>query len=296
MSLRNLRSFVEAYRCRSLSEAAHNLNLTQPAVSQHIAALEAQLGRKLFDRQSRGVAPTAVARDLAAQIGDGLDRAETALATMQARSASLSGVVHIAGPSELMAERVAPLLQDLIEAGLHARIHLGGKASLYDALLGGDVDLAFTASHPDNAQLAATRVGVETLMAVAAPAMAKKIASHGNLSDALPHMPYVAYDADLPLIRQWCDENHIQLDNRQPAVTAPDLRLLRPLVEAGIGWSVIPDYLCARALQTGTLVPLTGADTSPKNSLYLAWAKSSLRHPRVAFARDVLLSGMGASV
>ncbi|MEM7545949.1 MAG: LysR family transcriptional regulator [Pseudomonadota bacterium] len=292
MSLRNLRSFVEAFRCQSLSEAAHNLGLTQPAVSQHIASLEAQLGRKLFERQPRGVVATAFARDLAAQIGDGLDRAEAALATMRARSSDLSGVVHIAGPPELMAERIAPLMRDLVEAGLDARIHLGGKVSLYDALLKGEVDLAFTASEPSDAGLASTSIGTELLMAVASPAMAVRITSQPDLAAALKREPHVAYDMDRPLLRQWCATNQIDLDTRQPSVTAADLRLLRAMVETEVGWSVIPDYLCADAIRAGRLVPIDGPSPAPGNKLYLVWAKSSLRHPRVAYARDVVLSGL----
>ena len=65
MSLLQLRTFVEVYRRRSLSEAARAIGITQPAASQHIASLEAQLGRPLFDRHSRGVRPTAIADDLA---------------------------------------------------------------------------------------------------------------------------------------------------------------------------------------------------------------------------------------
>ena len=73
MSLLLLRSFVEVYRHCSLSDAARSLGLTQPAFSQHIAALEVQVGLPLFARHSRGVRPTAIADDLAATIGTSLD-------------------------------------------------------------------------------------------------------------------------------------------------------------------------------------------------------------------------------
>ena len=53
MSLLQLRTFVEVYRRRSLSDAARAIGITQPAASQHIASLEAQLGHPLFDRHSR---------------------------------------------------------------------------------------------------------------------------------------------------------------------------------------------------------------------------------------------------
>ena len=80
MSLTRLRTFVEVHRHQSISAAARALDITQPAVSQHIAGLERQLGRRLFIRVAQGVVPTAAADELAADVGDRLDQAEAALA------------------------------------------------------------------------------------------------------------------------------------------------------------------------------------------------------------------------
>lgn len=55
MELRHLRSFVTVASCSSMSAAARQLNLAQPAVSQHIHALESELGALLFSRTRRGV-------------------------------------------------------------------------------------------------------------------------------------------------------------------------------------------------------------------------------------------------
>ncbi|MEM8591532.1 MAG: LysR family transcriptional regulator [Pseudomonadota bacterium] len=294
MSLQHLRSFVEVYRCLSISEAARTLGLTQPAVSQHISALEAQLDRKLFSRRPRGVVPTALAHDLANQIGNGLDRAELALATMKARSTILSGTVHIAGPPELLAEKIAPRLKVLQASGLDMRLHLGGKASLYEMLPAGDVDLAFTASEPKDKRLGAQQVGTETLLAVAAPPMAKNIGKYPTVKEALRTEPHVAYDTERPLLRDWCADNGVDMAGRLPAATAPDLRMVRALVENEVGWSVIPDYLCSRALAAGSLTVIATAAPPSRNQFFLVWGKSSLRHPRIAFARSALLGAEDA--
>lgn len=290
MNLQNLRSFVEVYRSGSISDAARALGLTQPAVSQHVAALEAQMGRQLFVRQARGMAPTALADDLAQQIGDGLDRAEAALATMKARSANLSGAVHIAGPAELMAERVAPQLSVLWQAGLQVRMQFGGRDALYQMLLEGRVDLAFTASTPTDPQLDGVGIGVERLLLVAAPQYAMRLEHASDLTEALRAMDHVAYDSDRPLIRGWCEANGVDLARAVPAVTAPDIRALRRCAEAGAGWSVMPDYLCAASLQADTLRTVAAPVRTPENRFYLVWVKSALRHPRVAFARQKLLA------
>ena len=52
------RSFVNVYQVGTVSGAAEVLHLTQPAVSQHIAALESTLGTVLFQRMPRRMLPT----------------------------------------------------------------------------------------------------------------------------------------------------------------------------------------------------------------------------------------------
>ncbi|GAJ29115.1 LysR family transcriptional regulator [Acidomonas methanolica] len=288
MSLLHLRTFVEVHRCRSISEAARALSLTQPAVSQHIASLEAQLGRALFVRHTRGVRPTAAADDLAMTIGDSLDRAETALAAAKARSADLTGTLHLAAPAEYLGEYVAPRLAPLIEAGLDLRLHIGGRDALYDWLLSDTVDLGLTASLPEDPRLNWAQLGIETLQAVAIPDITDRI-HHLGLKDGLRVVPHIAYDLERPLLRTWLSANDLAVD-RPPVATAPDMRVLRAMLMAGIGWSVLPDYLTREQRQAGTLREIAAPKAVPRNAFHLVWARTALRHPRVAFAREALLA------
>lgn len=56
--LTDLRVFAAAARAGSLSKAARELHITQPAVSERIVRLERIIGRALLIRSSRGVTPT----------------------------------------------------------------------------------------------------------------------------------------------------------------------------------------------------------------------------------------------
>jgi DNA-binding transcriptional LysR family regulator len=64
LRLRDLHVFFAVMQSGSLSKAAEHLRVSHPAVSQVIADLEHALGVTLFDRSSRGVAPTVYARAL----------------------------------------------------------------------------------------------------------------------------------------------------------------------------------------------------------------------------------------
>ena len=58
MNLRVLRFFLTVAKEQSFTKAAEQLNLTQPTLSRQLAALEEELGAKLFDRGGRSITLT----------------------------------------------------------------------------------------------------------------------------------------------------------------------------------------------------------------------------------------------
>lgn len=68
-----IRTFRTVYIKGSLTKASQELSITQPAVSQHIAALEGYTGNKLFIRKSKGVEPSDYARTFNNMIANSLD-------------------------------------------------------------------------------------------------------------------------------------------------------------------------------------------------------------------------------
>jgi DNA-binding transcriptional LysR family regulator len=55
MQLKHLESFLMVAKTLSFRRAAHSAGVTQPALSQHVAALERDLGVKVFERNRREV-------------------------------------------------------------------------------------------------------------------------------------------------------------------------------------------------------------------------------------------------
>lgn len=64
MELRHLTYFCKVVELRSVSKAAGVLHMTQPSLSRQIIELERELDYKLFERNSRGVEPTAAGTGL----------------------------------------------------------------------------------------------------------------------------------------------------------------------------------------------------------------------------------------
>lgn len=90
MDLQQLRSFAAVSRHRHFTNAAAELHIGQPAVSQHVRALEAELGVRLLRRTTRTVELTEAGRLM-------LERTERALAELDAgldEIAELKGLVR----------------------------------------------------------------------------------------------------------------------------------------------------------------------------------------------------------
>jgi len=70
------RSFIAIYRTGTVTAAAKIRCLTQPAMSQHIAALEVALKTRLFERSARRMIPTDNAQKLYPVVIAAIDRLE----------------------------------------------------------------------------------------------------------------------------------------------------------------------------------------------------------------------------
>lgn len=287
--LNYLRTFLDTYRAGSLTKAAQRLGITQPAASAHIAALETMLGKPLFVRQARGVVPTPAADDLARSVAAHLDGIEATMGAAQAMSSQLSGTVHIVGPAEYLSLCVAPRLAPLLVEGLRLRIQTGDRARIYAALDEGHADLAVTASRPEGKAHGFAELGRERLLPVAAPSLAERAKARSVTAEFLCNLPLIAYGETLPLVREFFQRVFDKTPDMQAVATAPDLRLLLEMTKAGAGWTVLPDYLCAEAVTNGQIAVLPTPGAIPENTLYLAWNKPALRHPRFVHVRDFLL-------
>ncbi|MGK3126945.1 LysR family transcriptional regulator [Candidatus Pantoea formicae] len=293
MSLVRLRTFMEVYRQRSISGAARALNLTQPAVSQHISGLEVAVGRPLFERQVHGVMPTAVADDLAADIGNSLDTAESALSSARARSMDVSGTLQIIGHADFMAEKLSGELLPLLESGIRVHMHTGDGPLVAQMVIEGHCDLGITAHPVTDPRLKGEVIFRDRVVAVAAPAVAARLQENADFSAGLIAEPLLAYDLKLSLIDHWLDKNRIKYQTLLPAVVGQDLRGQRSLLCRGFGWSVMPAFLCHKQLDQGELVSLPAPIGDTEIRYNLIWLPSALRQPRVAHARQALVWGLG---
>src|SRR5215218_8294736 len=96
MELRQLEYFAAVARHRHFTRAAEAVYVTQPALSQQVRRLEAELGLALLRRTSRGVELTPAGEDLLARAERILSDVAQARATMDEHAGVLRGTVRVA--------------------------------------------------------------------------------------------------------------------------------------------------------------------------------------------------------
>ncbi|MFF5964924.1 LysR family transcriptional regulator [Streptomyces collinus] len=284
-----LRTFLAVYRSGSFTAAAQLLGLSQPTVTTQIRSLERQTRRELFERLPRGVAPTAVADELAARVAGPLDA--LAEATGHGPRQSRAEPVHLAGPAELLSVRALPALAPLVTEGVRLRVTTGLTEPLLEELRAGRHDLVIATARPRGRTLSAVPLADEEFVLVAAPVWADRVARRPAADGpaALHEVPLIAYAEDLPIVRRYWRYVFGRRLNCRAAVSVPDLRAVLALVTAGAGFSVLPRYLCAGALASGALVLLDTPEDAPINTGFLVQRPGTSANPHVTLVRDRLL-------
>ncbi len=143
MELRQLRSAVTIARRLSFTAAAEELTVAQPALSQQIAALERELGVRLFDRTNRRVALTDAGRAFVGRAERIVADADAAAVEMSAYAGGLRGRV-VVGTYQSFAEYALPKLLGQFHAehpGIEVALREGMADALLAALHGGTLDL-----------------------------------------------------------------------------------------------------------------------------------------------------------
>ncbi|MCP1107753.1 LysR family transcriptional regulator [Serratia nevei] len=284
-----LRSFIDVYRAGSISKAAVRLGISQPAVSSHIHSLESFAGKRLFRRSSHGVIPTPEGEELARLISHDFDSISSKLATLRSYSKGPSGTISIMGPAELLWAKLSSVIPVLAADEIRFNIFTGNRKGIYAGLSNGGIHLAFTTSRPDEQRYSFKEIGRERLIIISSSSREDGILKADDFLEALLETPLIAYDSQLPLIREMFRGMPEFLLKLRPSLLVPDLRIIEQMVALDYGWSVIPEYLCSRAIADGVIANVGVLDKITENSIYLVWNESSLGNPFVLKARDRII-------
>ncbi|MFE9439901.1 LysR family transcriptional regulator [Streptomyces sp. NPDC006602] len=283
-----LRTYVTVARLASFSEAARTLGYTQSAVSQHIAALEQDLGAPLLTR--RPVAPTAAGERLLEHAGPLLLRLDAARAdVVRMAGAPEPGLTLAAAPTALGPLAVAALpavgvtVRVMARDGIPAAVATGtADLGLVDGLAAPSDPLRL----PDVAPLTTHGVSEEPVCVLLPDTHPLARRTGLRLADLADARWLDASDAGLPLAQlRAAGGGH----GFRPALRyeGTDVRVLTALSAAGHGLTLLP-LTAAGGVPGAVAVPVTEPRVVHRTELVCAGA------PRGAAARlvEVLVGRM----
>jgi DNA-binding transcriptional LysR family regulator len=169
-------SFVRVAELGSLSAAARELGLTQPAVSQQIAGLERHLRTRLLNRSTRKLTLTASGETYLVRVRQILDEVAEVEDDLLSLSCELKGSLRVQAPSGLGQKYLAPLIIDFHRRHPGLTVELILDDHVADLIEEG-VNVAFRLGTLASASLVARKIGSISRILVASPGY---VASHGS--------------------------------------------------------------------------------------------------------------------
>lgn len=270
--------FLALVRERSLARAGARLEVDASTVSRRLAALEEQLGLRLFDRSREGLSPTAYAERLFPEAEAMEASAQRFVTGAESFERAVEGKVRISVPPGLADVFVVPALPELVARHPGLTVEIDARVGVVD-LGRREADLALRSVRPEGADLVQKRI-VQTRSTVAgAPRYVEELGRLRSWAGAR----FVAWGEELAFLPQarWLAAH---APGARTAMIASSFTAQLAAAEAGVGLMVVPrPYLAVRRLaEVQTTRPLAATlDTLPDDELWLV-VHRALRHvPRV---------------
>jgi DNA-binding transcriptional LysR family regulator len=264
--LRLLKVLREVALRGSFSAAADALSYSQPAVSQQIARLEAQVGVKLLERRHKGIALTPAGEALVRHTERILGQLADAQAELTEIATSARGRLRIASFATA-AGTIVPLAVAAfrrLRPGVQVDLQLVDPPQSIPALRRGDFDLAITEEGGFEREPSLEGLGVERLMDdvlyAALPAGHPLATRRAIALSDLVHEDWM-----LVGLQGTCADSNVVLRACQQAGFEPrvayisdDYFAIQGLVASGMGVALVPGLALASSREDVAVRPLRG--------------------------------------
>ncbi len=293
MELRDIRTFAAVAKLLSFHRAGEALHAAQSTVSARVAALEGELGLRLFERLGRRVALTEAGERLLDYARKILDLEDEARAWVIGASES-RGTLSVRVPESLCAYRMGSVIRRFRETFPHVSLSFTActMEGLDKDLRRGVTDLAFLMTDTIRAgDLVVEALGVERLVLVAAPG--HRLAGQAGVG------PEDLQGETLVLSKADCSYRRLfeSLLSDKGVVTAAGVEFssaaaLRGCVMGGVGVSLLPELAVRTDLAAGRLVVLPWAEGDLETAVLMIRHKDKWLSPPLTAFMDMVRAGL----
>ncbi len=250
--------FAHIVEAGSVSAAADKLDLSKSVISQHLKALEGDLGVTLIKRTTRRQVLTETGEQFYVHCKDINIIANTAWDKVQEQHTVPSGRIRITAPNALMDLLITPVVADLMKKYPKLKPELISDDQHID-LIAKDIDLAIRIGKSKNSNLVQKRIGEFEDVLCGTQALK---------GQSLEQLPYIA--------NAW-QGKRIQHEFRTSAGTSfsyqteascmtNSLQSCLSLIQSGVGIGIIPDFYFPQVQPN--VVSLLPDMSLPTNTIY----------------------------
>jgi len=280
----DIRIFLAVHRQHTLAAAATRLGLDTSTVSRRLAALEDDLGERLFERTREGLQPARAAERVLAA-AEAMEAAHARLTRDASAVEQLAeGVVRISTAPGMSSTFIAPALPRLRKKFPRLSIELDAHIAARD-LTRYEADLALRSVRSQGAELVTTKLVTAPWVAAAAPRVVAKLGTIRDWGAAA----WVQWDRDLASFppARWVAQ-HVPAPTI--ALRTSDFPAQLAAVRAGLGLMLAPvPYLAPWnlvAVEFAAALP----HEWPSDDLWLVGHRALRDVPRIAAVWDFLAS------
>ncbi|MDO6707617.1 transcriptional regulator LeuO [Photobacterium sp. 1_MG-2023] len=293
-SLRNidlnlLTVFDAVMQEQNITRAAHNLGMSQPAVSNAVARLKTTFDDELFVRHGRGIQPTVRAKQLFGPIRQALQLVKNELpsATFLPETSNRMFRLAVCSPLDM---RFAPnILRQLSQVAPKAQVALeaGIDSDAAEKLRYQDLDFVIDYLRFDEPGFSSTEIFKDELVVVAAGNHPR---IQGNLSADVFAEEKHASLKPVPGARGFAEAVYAQSPNCQVAYQGSSLSNMMYVVGQSDLIAVMPKWLAESMVENLSLQLLTLPFEGKTISGYLSWHDSSQKDKGHQWLREQVLA------
>lgn len=271
--LNAIRAFEAAARHLSFKKAAEELNVTDSAVSRHIALLEGRLGVKLFRRFTRQVELTAEGKALFADVSPALGRIAIAAAAV-ARTKGREVQLQLNAPPTFTMRWLIPRFSDYLRN--HPGINVSVTTSIQPVdFVGGGYDIAIRRVKQETAGLVHVRIMHEMRVPICHPSLLDRIDRADPASIAGQTLLHAKTSPSA--WAEWFAEAQVDAPASTNALSFEEMYFTVQAAANGLGFAMVPAALVIDDIRAGNLA-IASSMTSPRENHYHAIFPESRAH------------------
>lgn len=282
-----MRVYVRVVERGSLSAAARDLGMGQPAVSERIERLEAHLGSRLLLRSTRSLSMTDAGAVFYERARQTLEAAADAVAAV-GRDQPLRGTLRLAAPHGVGEVLLPPILLRLRQSHPELDIDLVLNDRVVDPVTEG-VDLSLRLGDSGEGAFVARPLGHVRRLLVAAPDYVERRGAPAGPQDLGGHdfvrVGGLFANGRLPLVT---DDGTAIAAPIRIRMSLGHWRPAHALLLGGAGIGVLQAPVCAADVAAGRLVPLLPGYTVPGFDLHALYPVSRQVPPKVRMVLELL--------